>query len=476
MTDLVAELRTLLGVDAVLGPADVALRARNYWDPAPLEALALVRPRSTLEVSQVMALCDAHDQTVVVHGGLTGVCDADRATMSDVVISFERMTAIEEIDVIGRTATVQAGCRLQALQSAVEAAGLFFPLDLGGRGSCTVGGNVATNAGGTTVIRFGMMRALVLGLEAVLPEGTVVSSMNRMLKNNTGYDVKQLFIGSEGTLGIVTRVVVTLKEQPVSANTVLVALKDGKQLAPLLKLMDRRLGGTMSSFEAMWGDYFRAVTTPGWHAAPMAREHAFYVIIEAQGPDQEDDARRFNAAIEQAYEAQLIVDAVLPKSNAERARIWAIREDFEALRQHKPLLLYDVSLPLKDMLAYVDEVTRGLKALWPASEFFALGHIGDGNLHFFVAPEAAGDAGAASARAVPASVAHTGALHAACDEVVYRPLARFQGAVSAEHGIGLEKKAWMPVSRSPTELELMRRLKRCLDPKGLLNRGKVIDA
>jgi len=465
MTALVADLRAALGDDAVLGPDEIALRARNYWDAAPLEARALVRPRSTQEVSKVMALCDARGQTVVVHGGLTGVCDADRVTADDLVISLERMTAIEEIDVLGRTATVQAGCRLQSLQSAAEQAGLLFPLDLGARGSCTVGGNVATNAGGTAVIRFGMMRALVLGLEAVLPDGTVVSSMNHMLKNNTGYDVKQLFIGSEGTLGIVTRIVVTLKEQPASAHTVLVALDDGENLGPLLKLMDRRLGGTLSSFEAMWGDYFRAVTAPGWHTAPMSRKHPFYVIVEAEGPDQHEDALRFDAAIEQAYDSGLIVDAVLPKSNAERAHIWAIREDFEALRQHKPLLLYDVSLPLRDMLKYVAEVTAGMKRLWPTGEFFALGHIGDGNLHFFVAPDTVGEV----------DVAQTAALHAACDELVYRPLKQFNGAVSAEHGIGLEKKAWMPVSRSSAELELMRRLKRALDPKGLLNRGKVID-
>jgi FAD/FMN-containing dehydrogenase len=284
--------------------------------------------------------------------------------------------------------------------------------------------------------------------------------MNRMLKNNTGYDIKQLFIGSEGTLGIVTRMILTLKEKSVSTNTVLVALDNGQHLATLLKLVDRRLGGTLSSFEAMWGDYFRAVTEPGWHSSPIDRHHPFYVIIEAQGPEQDEDTRRFTSAIEQAYEAGLIVDAVVPKSGTERDHLWAIREDFDALRQHKPLLLYDVSLPLRDMLTYVDEVTQGLKRLWPASQFFALGHIGDGNLHFFVAPETTGE---------------SANLHAACDEIVYRPLAKIHGAVSAEHGIGLEKKAWMSVSRTAPEIELMQRLKRTLDPKNLLNRGKVID-
>jgi FAD/FMN-containing dehydrogenase len=458
---LLQNLRALVGADAVLGPDDIHGRARNYWDASALEARALVRVRSTEEMARVMAACHAAGQTVVVHGGLTGVCDADRTTGADVIISLERMSDVEEIDTVGRTVTVQAGCTLQALQSAVEREGLYFPLDLGARGSCTVGGNVATNAGGINVIRFGMMRALVLGLEAVLADGTIVSSMNRMLKNNTGYDLKQLFIGSEGTLGIVTRMVLTLKERPLSVNTALVALDDATQLPALLKLVDRRLGGTLSSFEAMWGDYFRAVTAPGWHAAPIGREHSFYVIIEAQGADQDEDARRFTPAIEAAFAAQVIVDAVFPKSGAERAHIWSIREDFSALRQHKPLLLYDVSLPLRDMLTYVDDVTMSLKRQWPSSEFHAIGHLGDGNLHFFIAPNAP------NVDAV--------AMHAICDECVYRPLQRVSGAISAEHGIGLEKKAWLPISRSDAEIDLMRLLKRTLDPKNILNRGKVID-
>jgi FAD/FMN-containing dehydrogenase len=460
-TDIVSELRRQVGEDTVLDAAALKSRARNYWDPAPLAARALVRPRTTDELSQIMRVCHARGQTVVAHGGLTGVCDGDRATANDLVVSLERMSAIEEIDAVGRTATVQAGCRLQNLQRAVEQHGLYFPLDLGARGSCTIGGNVSTNAGGTNVIRFGMMRALILGLEAVLPNGTVISSMNRVVKNNSGYDLKQLFVGSEGTLGIVTRAVLTLKEQSQSTNTVLVALDSGSHLPSLLKEMDRRLGGTMSSFEAMWGDYYRAVTAPGWHISPLDRGHPFYVIVEARGPEPVDDSRRFQAAVEAALEAGLIVDAALPKSETERERIWRIREDFEALRQHTPLFLYDISLPIRDMLLYADEVKLKLGQRWPNSQFFALGHIGDGNLHFFVTP------GTASS-----DIAE---LHAATDEIVYRPLARLGGAISAEHGIGLEKKHWLSVSRSAAEIDLMKTLKRALDPKNILNPGKVID-
>jgi FAD/FMN-containing dehydrogenase len=192
----------------------------------------------------------------------------------------------------------------------------------------------------------------------------------------------------------------------------------------------------------------------------MGRDHAFYVIVEAKGADPVDDERRFTSAVERAYDEGLIADAVLPKSESEREHIWAIREDFEALRVNKPLFLYDVSLPLKDMLNYVDELTASLRVLWPASQFYALGHIGDGNLHFFIAPGESGD---------------VDRQHAACDERVYRSLSQYSGAVSAEHGIGLEKKAWLSVSRSAAEIELMRTLKRALDPSNILNPGKVFD-
>lgn len=459
--DILTVLRSMLGEDGVLDRLALRTRARNHWDAGPLVALALARPRSTEEVSGIMQLCHSRGQNVVVHGGLTGVCDGDRAEGGDLILSFEHMTAIEEIDPVGRTATVQAGCRLESLQRAAEQHGLCFPLDLGARGSCTVGGNAATNAGGTNVIRYGMMRAQILGLEAVLADGTVLSSMNRMLKNNSGYDLKQLFIGSEGTLGIITRLVVALKEPHQSVNMALLAIDGGENLVRVLKEIDRRLGGSLSSFEAMWGDYFRAVTMPGWHSSPCDRTHDFYVIVETHGPDPKEDERRFEGALQDLLEAGCISDAVMPKSGPERAQVWAIREDFSALQQQRPLFLYDISLPLRHMMHYVEEVKRRLQIRWVRSQFYVLGHLGDGNLHFFVAPGEDGD---------------ERQLHLETDEIIYRPLADLHGSISAEHGIGLEKKGWLSVSRSPAEVELMKTLKRTLDPKGILNRGKVIDA
>lgn len=456
--DLVERLRAVTGDDGVLARAALAERRRSFWDPAPLSARALVRPRTTDELSRVMALCHAARQPVVTHGGLTGCVQGAVVSDAEVIVSLERMTAIEEIDTIGRTATVQAGAVLQSVQEAVARQNLCFPLDLGARGSCTIGGNIATNAGGLNVIRHGMMRERVLGLEAVLADGTVLSSMNRMLKNNAGYDLKQLFIGSEGTLGIVTRAVLKLEEATASRNTAMAGLASFDAVAALLQHMKKALGGSLSAYEAMWGDYFRAVTEPGWQRAPMGRGHAFYVVAEAAGVEPDADARQFEGCLEQALERGLIADAVVAGSERERNALWAVREDFEAVMQRKPTFGYDVSLPIRDMGAYIEEVISGLRRRWPDVQCHVIGHVGDGNLHLFVSPGTGDET-----------------LHAEADAAVYGPLRRCGGSVSAEHGIGMEKKSWLEASRTPPEIELMRALKRALDPANLLNRGKIFD-
>jgi FAD/FMN-containing dehydrogenase len=455
----IKQLRSIVGESGVLEPAALSERASSYWDPSPLQARALVRPRTTDEVSAVMKLCAEAGQTVVTHGGLTGCVQGATSGPQDLVLSLERMNAIEEIDPIGRTATVQAGAVLQQVQETVAEHHLLFPLDLGARGSCTIGGNVATNAGGINVIRYGMMRELVLGLEAVMADGTVISSMNHMLKNNAGYDLKQLFIGTEGTLGVVTRVVVKLKEAPTNHSTALVALQSFADVTELLKFMERRLGGRLNAYEVMWGNYFMAVTEPGFHRAPMDRDYPFYVVMEATGTDNERDAEQFVSNLEEAIEAGLVLDAIIPKSEAERDALWAIREDFEAIIEIDPTFLYDVSLPIKHMDEYTKRVAAGFEKRWPGCHCYVLGHIGDGNLHFFVQPGFGNES-----------------LHPQSDQEVYGPLDDYGGSVSAEHGIGLEKKGWLKNSRSQAELELMRHLKRSLDPRDLLNPGKVIDA
>ena len=458
MSDLVDLLKSELGEAAVLTGDDVSARATSYWDASPMKAKAIVRPSSAAEVSAVLKQCYDRGQSVVTHGGLTGCVQGAQSDGGDIVISMERMNRIEDIDTVAHTLTVQAGAVLETVQKDVAAQGMFLPLDLGARGSCTIGGNVATNAGGINVIRYGMARALVLGLEAVLPDGTVLSSMNKMLKNNAGFDLKQLFIGTEGALGIVTRVVLRLEPQATTRNTALAALPNFAAIPALLNHLKSTVGASLSAFEAMWGNYFAGVTEEGWHKAPMSRDHSHYILFECDGSDPARDNDRFMEVVEQAFEKGIIEDAVIPKSEAERAALWAIRDDFEAIVSVKPVYLYDVSLPITSMEAYVADVEALLAKLLPTASIYTLGHIGDGNLHFFVQ-------------------AHTDNPEARelSDRAIYEPLANYQGSVSAEHGIGLEKKEWLSQSRSDAEIAVMRQLKNTFDPKHLLNAGVVVD-
>lgn len=453
MAEVVTDLIRTLGSNCVITGEAITQRATSYWDQSPTSAIALVKPRNTEQLSQVITICHAHKQPVVTHGGLTGCVQGAVSRPDEIIISLERMNAIEGIDVQGGTATVQAGVILEILQNTVAEQGLLFPLDLGARGSCTIGGNIATNAGGINVLRYGMMRNLVLGLEVVTADGTVLSSMNQMLKNNAGYDNKQLFIGSEGTLGIVTRAVLKLFPQPTSCNTALVATDNFDKLITLLNSLQRDLAGTLSAYEVMWGEYFRGVTGEGGHRPPLSRDYPFYVVVEAQGADVDCDNARFEGLLEQAFEDETIVDAVIPKSEAERRAVWDIREVFEDIL---PAYLYDVSLPINSMATYIDQVMTGLKKKWPNGDCFVLGHIADGNLHLFTRPGIEGD------------------LHAESDAIVYAPLQGLAGSVSAEHGIGTEKLNWLASSRSEADLAMMRLLKKSLDPTNLLNPGRVL--
>ncbi|MGD8832297.1 MAG: FAD-binding oxidoreductase, partial [Pseudomonadales bacterium] len=274
MADVVEELIDTLGPDGVLTGEAVTARAAGIWRSDPIQAKAILRPRSTEEVSRALSICNAHGQAVIAHGGLTGLVQSAITSPDDVALSLERMNRIEEINPVDRTMVVQSGVVLQTLQEAAEEHGLMFPLDLGGRGSCTIGGNISTNAGGNRVVRFGMTRDMVLGLEAVLADGTVVSSMNQMIKNNAGYDLKQLFIGTEGSLGVVTRAVLRLREKPADIATMFVAVDEFGKLAGFLKHMDAALGGGLSAFEVMWNNFYRLVTTePATNQPPISQDY-----------------------------------------------------------------------------------------------------------------------------------------------------------------------------------------------------------
>ena len=459
---VVIALEKALGAGSVKTGADVQNRACSYWDSSPTQAKALVLPKNTQQVSQALKICHQMNQTVVTHGGLTGCVEGAHSHANDIIISLEKMSTIEEIDDIGATAIVQSGVILEDIQHAAEEQNLFFPLDLGARGSCTIGGNIATNAGGINVLRYGMTRNLVLGLEVVLIDGTIVSSMNQMLKNNAGYDSKQIFIGSEGTLGIVTRAVLKLFPKPTTSFCALIALNSFANVAAFLNSMSESMGGTLSAFEIMWGDYYQAMTLPDRVAPSLERDFPYYVLLEARGNDIEQDGTRFESSLENALSSDQVLDVVIPSSEAKRQTLWEVREGFEVIMNESLTFLYDVSLPIKEMDEYVNRMKQELAAIWPESKCYVFGHVADGNLHVFVQPWDERNT-------------ETAELRRMSDQCVYKHLKQANGSVSAEHGIGTEKKAWLSHSRTEEEIQLMKLFKKSLDPNNLLNPGVIFD-
>ncbi len=459
MSDIVTDLQALLPDGGVLTGDDVAGRSAVWGAFIPNQARAIVRPRTTEEVSKVLALCHERGQPVVPLGGVTGLVQGGIADKAEISLSLELMSMIETIDPANRTAIVQAGAPVEAVQNAVEGRGLFLPLDLGSRGSATIGGTISTNAGGNRVIRFGMMRDMVLGVEAVLADGTIVSAMNRVIKNNAGYDLKHLFIGAEGTLGVVTRAVLRLREKPLSTMTALVAADSMEQVQALLKRTDSELGGTLSAFEVMWNSFYRLVTTPPAQSKPiLGQSYPYYMIVEAMGGDPEADQSRFEAVLHGCLEDSVISDAVIAKSEAERAQIWAMRDDVGQVLQFGTLFTFDISMPVTEIEGYVSDIQERLGARWPDFKHVVFGHLGDGNIHVV--------AGVGSQ--------DEQARHGV-ESIVYGALEGRSGSVSAEHGIGLEKKEYLGLTRSPEEIAVMRRIKAALDPKGILNPGKIFD-
>ncbi len=453
MTALIPDLASIVGASNVMHGDGLLDRATSYWNSDPIQTIAIVKPGSTEEVSHVLNYCHQKQQSVVIQGGSTGVVQGADPSLSDVTISLERMNRIVDVDETELVATVEAGVILQTFQEALTDKSLLFPLDLGARGSCMIGGNVATNAGGINVLRYGMVRNLVLGLEVVLMDGTVMSSLYPMLKNNTGYDLKQLFIGSEGTLGVITKVLVRLFPLPTSCQCALVAVDSFDDVISLLNRFRAQMSGTLSAYEVMWNNFYRGVTGEGKHRAPLSRDYPFYIIIETEGFEEDADKRRFESVLEQALADGHVIDAVVASSERERSEIWTVREEFDALL---PAYLYDVSLPLSAMNDYAQELQRRFTSELPGCQPDMFGHIADGNLHIFAGPYV--------------DEAH----HLLADKIVYGALQPFGGSVSAEHGIGLDKKDWLGMNRSEDELALMRAIKKVLDPKNLLNPGRIV--
>lgn len=460
MRDFIETLKADLG-DAVFVGADIPERFLSDWSGlGAVQPLALVRPRSTEEVSATLGLCNRFRIPVVPQGGLTGLAGGAQPLANGIALSLDRMSGIEEIDPVMATMTVKAGTPLSVVQSAALEAGLFFGLDLGARDSCSIGGNVSTNAGGNRVIRYGMAREHVLGMEVVLADGTVVRSLNKMLKNNAGYDLKQLFIGSEGTLGVITRVVLRLQAKPGSIVSAFCGAPDFNAVLKLLQNARSRMGPALTAFEVMWPSFYDYMTgTLPTLRRPLSQSHGVYVLIEASGADAVQNSELLQSVLGQSLEDGFLSDAVVAVSERDARDLWAVRESVsEYSRVLGPLTAFDVGLPTSKAGVFVDEIEREFRRRWPDAIALSYGHIGDSNLHIVVNVPSEGD------RQPHDEIAH----------LVYESVGRAGGTISAEHGIGLLKKPYLPLSKSREELALMARIKHALDPNDILNTGKVV--
>ena len=447
---LIDDLRSALGDAAVLESGAMGARpASDMSLTGNTPPRALIRPRTTEEVAAALRLCHAAGVAVIAQGGMTGLAGGANPTGSEIAISLELMRGVEEVDTASATMVVKAGTPLEECQQAAADAGLFLALDLGSRGSCTIGGNLSTNAGGIRVIRYGMAREQVLGLEAVLADGTIVSSMNRMLKNNAGYDLKHLFIGSEGTLGVITRAVLRLHPPPGEITTTLCAVESYEQVVALLRRAQSALGGIVA-FEAMWQEYF-TFNADALKLNFFEAGHPFWVIVESTMPRE-----AIESFLGASLEDGLIHDALIASSHAQSRQIWSVR-DGHPIETLPNLLNFDVSLPIGRIGDYAEACTAAVKRRWPEAHVSFYGHVGDSNVHICV-----------SVNYAPGEDMHD------VDDIVYGVLGDYHGSISAEHGIGTLKRPYLHLSRSASELTLMRGLKQALDPKGILNPGKVI--
>ncbi|MDB5735575.1 MAG: linked oxidase domain protein [Alphaproteobacteria bacterium] len=445
-------------------PAEIAPHLEEWRSKYKGSTPLLLKPATAAEVSSILRICNETGTPIVTQGGNTGLVGGQIPLHGEVLLSTKRLNRIRAVDESGATMTVEAGVTLAQVQQAADEKHFLFPLRLASEGSCTIGGNIATNAGGTHVLRYGMTRALVLGLEVVLANGTVLEMLRALHKDNSGYDIKQNFIGSEGTLGVVTAATLRLFPRPDVAVVAFAAVPSPAAAVALLGAMQARTGGLLSAFELIPRIALDFVTR---HIAgtrdPLAAPSPWYVLMEATGGREANLSATFESALADAVENGLASDAVVAASEAQAAALWKLRESIsESQKREGASIKHDISVPVAAIPDFIARATPAVQALVPGARAVSFGHLGDGNLHFNF------------------NSAHTGddpAFLAQWDEVqqcVHDIVKEFGGSISAEHGIGAMKVAQLPRYKSHAELDAMRAIKTAFDPRGILNPGKLI--
>ncbi|AZO78500.1 MULTISPECIES: FAD-binding oxidoreductase [unclassified Bosea (in: a-proteobacteria)] len=430
------------------------------------KAQAVVRPGSAAEVSALMKWASETGATIVPQGGNTGMVGGQTpvAEGREIILSLQRLDKIRSVDVDGDTMTVEAGVILQKAQEAAEAAGRLFPLSLASEGSCTVGGNLSSNAGGTAVIAYGNARELCLGLEVVLADGRVWNGLRQLRKDNTGYDLKNLFIGSEGTLGIITAAVLKLFPLPTARATAFLAVPDPEAALSLLNKAKASAGGTLTTFEIMPRIGLDFVVRHASGARdPLSEPSPWYVLMEVSAQAEAGLSEAVEAFLGEALEEGLVTDAVLAGSLGQRADLWKLREMLSEVQTHEGgSIKHDISVPLHATPEFLKRATARVEAMVPGCRPVPFGHLGDGNIHFNVSQPVGADKAAYLAG------------WSAMNEAVHAIVTELKGSISAEHGIGRLKRSLLPGVKDPVELDLMRTVKAALDPKGVLNPGSVL--
>jgi FAD/FMN-containing dehydrogenase len=464
---LFAELSAIVGAAHVLRDGDLSRYELDWRKRYRGRALAVVRPASTAEVAAVVALCARRSVPIVPQGGNTGLVGGavPDASGRQVLLSLGRLDRVRHIDAANLAMSVEAGCILQNVQAAAAQCGLLFPLSLAAEGSCTIGGNLSTNAGGTQVLRYGNARELCLGLEVVTADGRIWDGLTALRKDNTGYDLRDLYIGSEGTLGVITAAVLKLHPQPAACMTALASCVSLDACVALLQAAQGRAAADLTGFEVMNAFSLALVRQHFPQLAQPLGEAPWTVLLELSDSQGEAEAReRFEQILAQAHEGGCIVDAVVASSLAQSRALWHLRESIPLAQAEEGLnIKHDISVPVSRMAAFVEATDAALARLEPGVRLVTFGHLGDGNLHYNVqAPPGADPAAFLQAR------------EAAVNTIVYDEVLSHDGSISAEHGIGAMKREELARRKSPVALSLMRAIKAALDPQGILNPGRVL--